>query len=86
MASKNHKMATHEPINVEALQDLASRRAAGVVCWEGSNVPIRRVILDYLAAARDGYLHPTWEEASVSFGVPTRMYAKGSASFYCLRL
>ena len=93
MASKNRKntrkhtvatlasIATNEPINTGALRDLASRRASGVVCWDGSNVPIRRIILDYLAAAKDGYLHPTWEEASVSHGAPTRVFAKGFSLF-----
>ena len=67
---------THEPINVGALEDTASRRPAGAVCWES-------IILDYLAAAKDGYLHPTWEEASVSYGAPTRMHA-GRYSFVLL--
>ena len=38
-------------------------------------------MLDYLAAAQDGYLHPTWEEASVSYGAPTRVHAKGESLF-----
>ena len=84
ITSKNRKttiLTTCEPINVKYLQDLASRRAAGVVCWDGSNVPIRHIILDLVAAAKDGYLCPTWEGASVSYGVPSRMHATGFSLF-----
>ena len=66
---------------MKALQDLASRRAAGTVCWDGSNVPISHITLDLVAATKDGDLCPTWEEASVSYGVPTRMHAKGFSLF-----
>ena len=41
---------TRELVNVAALKDLASRSAAGVVCWPGSDVEIRRILCDYLVA------------------------------------
>ena len=67
---------TREPINVARLRDLASRVAAGRVCWPGSSVDLRTVLMSFLARADDGFLTPRWNECDSPF--PTRRFSQGT--------
>jgi hypothetical protein len=96
MTNKKHKTAvpfeTREPVNVDRLRDLASRRASGNVCWPGWDVSIRTVIQAYLGhLGADGMLQVTWREGGslTDFGFATRRYAGGGEgvagrSLFCL--
>ena len=83
------RLTTREPVNVEALQDLASRKAAGVISWPGWQVSIRTVLQAYLACVEDGYVEVAWSEHVDDFGFETRRYSgKGEGvagrSRFCL--
>jgi hypothetical protein len=54
---------TREPVDVDSLKDLASRKAAGETCWPGHDVTIRRLLLDYVACAKGGVLTVGWAES-----------------------
>ena len=82
---------TREPINTARLRDLASRKAAGVVCWPGWDVPIRTVLLAYVGHAADGLLPVAWKEGGSldEFGFVTRRYSGDGTgvsgrSLFCL--
>ena len=64
MKKKTNKsrLTTREPLNVDALRDLASRKAAGVTTWPGWQVSIRTVLQAYLACVEDGHLEVAWSE------------------------
>ena len=70
---------TREPVNVAALKDLASRSAAGIVCWAGSDVEIRRLLCDYLACVdAEGYLKVRWYESPGVCDFATRRFSGGA--------
>ena len=58
-------LVTREPVDVEGLLSLAHRRAVATVCWPGSDVPIRRVLLA-VAAGCGECLTVVWNESSGS--------------------
>ena len=75
-------VVTREPVNVEGLLSLAHRRAAATVCWPGSDVPIRRVLLDFVAAAGvEESLAVVWNESAgfESTGFKTRRFSGGES-------
>ena len=85
------RLTTREPLNVDALRDLASRKAAGVTSWPGWQVSIRTVLQAYLACVEDGHLDVAWTEWAHAdqFGFETRRYSgKGEGvagrSLFCL--
>ena len=90
--NKRSSVSTREPVNVKALRDVASRKAAGTVCWPGWDVSIRTVLKAYLGhIGPDGMLPVTWREGGslVDFGFVTRRYAGGGPgvtgrSLFCL--
>eukprot|EP00973_Karenia_brevis_P027006 3726466-Karenia_brevis.AAC.2 len=69
---------SQEPIDAEGLRNLASRKAAAHVCWPGSNVDIRTVLLATIARAEDGYLTAQWQESAEDYGFPTRRWSAHS--------
>ena len=71
------RLTTREPLNVDALRDLASRKAAGVTSWPGWQVSIRTVLQAYLACVEDGHLDVAWTEWAHAdqFGFGTRRYS-----------
>ena len=69
---------TKEPIDADGLRDLASRKAAAHLCWPGSNVDIRTVLLATIARAEDGYLTAQWDESAYDYGFPTRRWTTQS--------
>ena len=79
MKKKTNKsrLTTREPLNVDALRDLASRKAAGVTTWPGWQVRIRTVLQAYLACVEDGHLEVAWSELSHAddFGFEARRYS-----------
>ena len=75
-------VVTREPVDVEGLLSLAHRRAAATVCWPGSDVPIRRVLLDFVAAAGvEESMTAVWNESAgfESTGFKTRRFSGGEA-------
>ena len=70
-------LTTREPLNVDALRDLASRKAAGVTSWPGWQVSIRTVLQAYLACVEDGHLDVAWTEwaRADQFGFETGRYS-----------
>ena len=93
MKKKTNKsrLTTREPLNVDALRDLASRKAAGVTTWPVWQVSIRTVLQAYLACVEDGHLEVAWSEWAHAdeFGFETRRYSgKGEGvagrSLFCL--
>ena len=75
-------MVTEEPINIAALKDFASRRAADTLVLSGCAATVRECIFYFLKCARRvsdelGVLTVVWHEAS-SFqdhGIATRRYS-----------
>ena len=78
---KRASISTREPVNADALRDIASRKASADTCWDGSNVPIREVILHCLGKVKDGFLYPKWRECDNDCGEKTRRYCAGESLF-----
>ena len=77
-APKRHNITlqTREPVNERALVNLASRKAAGSVCWPGWEVGMRTVIHAFLACVQSGQLQVTWSEGRMTeeVGFKTRRF------------
>ena len=69
---------TWEPVDVQGLRDVACRKAAGRVCWPGSEVDIRTLRLSIVGRVKDGGMKIGWKEAAVDFGFKTRRFSNGS--------
>ena len=73
-------VVTREPVDVEGLLSLAHRRVAATVCWPGSDVHIRRILLDFVAAAGvEESMTVVWNESAgfESTGFKTRRFSGG---------
>ena len=76
---------TSEPVNVQALQEIASRRAAHTACLPNSDVTLRTIIYDVLqcvVALPVPHLRLTWreDENAQAYGYKARRYS-GFAPF-----
>ena len=76
---------TSEPVNVQALQEIASRRAAHTACLPNSDVTLRTIIYDVLqcvVALPVPHLRVTWreDENAQAYGYKARRYS-GFAPF-----
>jgi hypothetical protein len=54
-------------VDVDALLDVASRKAAGETCWKGHDVTIRRLLMDYAGCVVNGHLTVGWYDAEEPF-------------------
>ena len=78
---------TTEPINIRALRDLASRRAAASTCMPGTNMTVRELAFyfircctksaSYSDGTEVGLLTVVWREAACAqeFGIRTRRFS-----------
>ena len=69
---------TWEPVDVQGLRDVACRKAAGRVCWPGSEVDIRTLLLSIVGRVKDGGMKVEWKEAAVDVGFKTRRFSNDS--------
>ena len=75
---KLNPVCTREPIDATALCAVASRKAAAHVCWPGSNVDIRTVLLSIIARAQGDKLAVEWHESAMDYAFPTRRWSAQS--------
>jgi hypothetical protein len=61
MAKRKATYTMSEPINVEALRQVASFRMARE-CWPGTNVPIGRLCMSYVGRAQNGWSETEWTD------------------------
>ena len=73
---------TWEPVDVKGLRDIACRKVAGRVCWPGSEVDIRTLLLSIVGRVKDGGMKVEWAEAAVGIDFKTRRFSKDS--LFCL--
>ena len=78
---------TSEPVNIRAIADLASRRAAGFMRLPGSNMTVREIAFDFLHCCTRtvtyadggevGVLQVVWRESACAreFGIQTRRFS-----------
>ena len=76
-------VCTQEPIDANGLRAVACRKAAAHVCWPGSNVDVRTVLLSTIARAQGDHadLHQLaveWQESAADYGFPTRRWSAQS--------
>ena len=67
---------------MQGLREIACRKAAGRVCWPGSEFDIRTLLLSVVGRVKDGGLKVAWREAGVDFGFKTRRLSNDS--LFCL--
>ena len=68
-------VCTQEPIDANGLRAVACRKAAAHVCWPGSNVDVRTVLLSTMARAQGDHadsrqLAVEWQESAADYGFP----------------
>ena len=73
---------TWEPVDVQGLRDIVCRNAAGRVCWPGSEVDIRTLLLSIVGRVKDGGMTVEWKEAAVDIGFKTKRFSNDS--LFCL--
>ena len=75
-------VCTQEPIDADGLRAVACRKAAAHVCWPGSKVDIRTVLLSTIARAQGDHathqLAVEWHESAMDYGFPTRRWSTQS--------
>ena len=67
-----------EPVDIAGLRAVASLKAAGHVCWDGSTVSIRDVLLSVITRAEQGILRVGWRESEEGCGFLTRRWSAQS--------
>ena len=77
-ASQAQGAHTWGPVGARGLRDVACRKAAGRVCWPGSEVDIRTLLLSIVGRVKDGGMKVEWEEAAVDVGFKTRRFSNDS--------
>ena len=73
---------TWEPVYAQGLRGIVCRKAAGRVCWPGSEVDLRTLLLSIVGRVKDGGMKAGWKEAAVNFGFKTRRFSNNS--LFCL--
>ena len=73
---------TWEPVDAQGLKEIACRKAAGRVCWPGSEVDLRTLLLSIVGRVKDGGIKVGWKEANVDLGFKTRRFS--NKSLFCL--
>jgi len=72
-----------EPLNVDALLHLASRRQARR-CWPGTDVEIRRLLMGYVHQAKEGWIKTCWKDNETPCGLTRRYSTEEGRSLFAL--
>jgi len=80
---KAETFTLEEPVNVDALLRLASRRQARS-CWPGTDVEIRRLLMGFVAQAKDGWIKTCWKDNEAPCGLTRRYSTEDGRSLFAL--